>query len=205
MENHEEVDEAGIRGRPRLAGRPIMVASVSGASIGGTPAGAVTGGNGIYAALATFSAPPNTGTISEPLSALPLGLAPYGYVQDEYFAAGTAHAFQATAAPTDGRWTIVPTTAAGYRTRILVRMPKDPSHFNGTVVVEWMNESGGGVGAGLGLPQPRADERGRRLRGGLCPGAGCRGGHADPRRATAGAGEGLVQGPGSLRHAAPSR
>src|ERR1019366_2400975 len=102
-----------------VVGALLMVASV-----GNSPAGAVAGANGIYAAAATFSAPPDTGTISEPLSALPLGLAPYGYVQDEYFAAGTAHAFQTTAAPSDGRWTIVPTTAAAYRTRILVRMPK---------------------------------------------------------------------------------
>jgi len=76
------------------------------ASVGGAPAGAVTGANGIYAAVASFSTPSDTGTISEPLSALPIGLAPYGYVQDEYFAAGTARAFRATAMPSDGRWTI---------------------------------------------------------------------------------------------------
>jgi hypothetical protein len=76
------------------------------ASVGGAPGGAVTGANSIYAAVASFSTPPDTGTISEPLSALPIGLAPYGYVQDEYFAAGTAHAFRATAMPSDGRWTI---------------------------------------------------------------------------------------------------
>ena len=34
-----------------------------------------------------------------------------------------------------------------YRTRIVVRMPTNPSRFNGTVVVEWLNVSGGGDGA----------------------------------------------------------
>ena len=74
----------GIRARWKTAaavGTLLMAALV-----GDAPAGAVTGANGIYAAAATFSAPPESGTISEPLSALPLGLAPHGYVQDEYFA-----------------------------------------------------------------------------------------------------------------------
>ena len=32
---------------------------------------------------------------------------------------------------------------AGYKTRILVRRPTNPAHFNGTVLVEWMNVSAG--------------------------------------------------------------
>jgi len=176
-----------------VAGALMMVASVSGASIGGTPAGAVTGGNGIYAAAASFSAPPDTGTISEPLSALPIGLAPYGYVQDEYFAAGTAHAFQATAAPSDGRWTIVPTTAAAYRTRILVRMPKDPSHFSGTVVVEWMNESGGESAPDWDYLNPELMSAGDAYVAVSAQALGVEGGTPILGSATAGAGEGLVQ------------
>jgi hypothetical protein len=37
----------------------------------------------------------------------------------------------------------VPTTTAAYRTRVLVRAPSKPSAFSGTVVVEWLNVSGG--------------------------------------------------------------
>ena len=37
----------------------------------------------------------------------------------------------------------MPRTTASYRTRILVRRPKNPAHFNGNVVVEWMNVSAG--------------------------------------------------------------
>ena len=70
-------------------------------------------------------------------------LAANGYVQEEFFAAGKATAFTARSEPSDGRWSIVPGTAASYQTRILVRRPKNPAHFNGNVVVEWMNVSAG--------------------------------------------------------------
>jgi hypothetical protein len=54
---------------------------------------------------------------------------PDGWVQEERVAAGTATSFEAGTAP--------------YRTRVLIRRPADPSAFNGTVVVEWLNVSGG--------------------------------------------------------------
>lgn len=97
----------------------------------------------IYDTVAKFSGPVTVGHVIEPLSALPLDFAKYGYVQEEFFAQGTAHAFRATSVPSDGSWTIVSTTSAFYRTRILVRRPSNPDHFSGTVVVEWMNESAG--------------------------------------------------------------
>jgi Alpha/beta hydrolase domain len=67
-----------------------------------------------------------------------------GYVEKEYAAAGTATSYKAKGAMThDGRWTFVPDTKAAYRTRVLVRRPADPKKFSGTVVVEWLNVSGG--------------------------------------------------------------
>ena len=74
---------------------------------------------------------------------MPPDLAAHGYVEQEFTAAGTAHAFRATSAPTDGKWSITPISAAPYRTRILVRRPADPAKFSGVVAVEWMNESAG--------------------------------------------------------------
>ncbi|HEX8805075.1 MAG TPA: alpha/beta hydrolase domain-containing protein, partial [Acidimicrobiales bacterium] len=69
-----------------------------------------------------------------------------GYVQEEFFIAGTAQAYVA-ARPwgDDGRWDAVPNpdATAPYTTRLLVRRPTDPARFNGTVLVEWMNVSGG--------------------------------------------------------------
>ena len=100
-------------------------------------------GVGIFQAVATFSGPVTVGHAIEPLTALPLDLAQNGYVQQEFFASGTAHALRATSSPSDGRWSVVATTSSTYRTRILVRRPSDPGHFSGMVVVEWMNESAG--------------------------------------------------------------
>ncbi len=92
---------------------------------------------------ATLTGPVTTGHIVEPESAHPLDLAASGYEEHEYFASGTATAFKADSMPSDGKWTVTPTTTAAYKTRILVRRPTNPAHFNGTVIVEWMNVSAG--------------------------------------------------------------
>jgi hypothetical protein len=98
---------------------------------------------GIYRAHAVLTGPITTGHVIEPLTANPANLAANGYIEQEFFASGTATALQATSSPSNGRWAVAPTTTASYRTRILVRRPSDPAHFNGTVVVEWMNVSAG--------------------------------------------------------------
>lgn len=141
----------GAAGRPRASSARLLVATLCSlivlgsatAVVGGAAAAAPAGTAAIYRAVATFNGPITVGHVIEPLSALPLDLAQHGYVEQEFFASGTAHAFRATATPSDGRWSITPTTAATYRTRILVRRPANPAHFSGVVVVEWMNESAG--------------------------------------------------------------
>jgi Alpha/beta hydrolase domain len=71
-------------------------------------------------------------------------LARVGYRQDEFFISGTASAFtNAGAFRSDGRWRVAPAGSAEYKTRILVYRPIDPRDFGGTVVVEWLNVSGG--------------------------------------------------------------
>ena len=71
-------------------------------------------------------------------------LSEVGYVEEEYFISGTATAFtSATPLDGDGKWTVTPGDTAPYKTRILVERPTSPSRFNGTVVVEWLNVSGG--------------------------------------------------------------
>lgn len=97
----------------------------------------------VWTAGASLTGPVTVGTIVEPESAYPLDLSAYDYVEQEFFASGTAYAFRSTSTPANGRWSIVPTTSASYRTRIIVRRPAQPAKFNGTVVVEWMNVSGG--------------------------------------------------------------
>lgn len=70
--------------------------------------------------------------------------APPGYVIREVAASGTATSYRldGSAAP-DGRWRFVPDGSASYRTRVIVRRPSDPARFKGTVIVEWLNVSGG--------------------------------------------------------------
>jgi hypothetical protein len=43
----------------------------------------------------------------------------------------------------DGAWSVKPASVARYKTRFLVRRPTDAARFNGTVLVEWLNVSGG--------------------------------------------------------------
>jgi len=74
----------------------------------------------------------------------PVNLQGTGFIEQEYLATGTAAAFTA-AGPlsANGRWEFLPGGTATYRTRIVVRRPATASRFSGTVVVEWLNVSGG--------------------------------------------------------------
>ncbi len=67
-----------------------------------------------------------------------------GYEQSEYFLSGNADAY-ASAAPlaSNGRWKVTTAGTAPYKTRIVVYRPIDRRRFDGTVVVEWLNVSGG--------------------------------------------------------------
>jgi hypothetical protein len=67
-----------------------------------------------------------------------------GYVAEEHFMSGTASSFTATSPLCgDGRWEVAPTGFADYTTRIVILRPVDATKFNGTVLVEWLNVSGG--------------------------------------------------------------
>jgi hypothetical protein len=67
-----------------------------------------------------------------------------GYTQSEVFLSGTATAYQAAGTfGTDGRFDVTPASTAAYTTRAVVMRPTDPARFNGTVVVEWLNVTGG--------------------------------------------------------------
>jgi hypothetical protein len=95
-------------------------------------------------AAATVTGPITGGSMGKPFTAAPIDLASFGYVEEEFFIEGdaTAYAFQGTPG-SDGVWSVKTTTKAHYKTRMLVRHPSDPAKFNGTVLVEWLNVSGG--------------------------------------------------------------
>lgn len=67
-----------------------------------------------------------------------------GYVAEEFFVSGAASSYAPTSElGPDGRWAVTPCGTADYATRIVVLTPSDHAQFNGTVLVEWLNVSGG--------------------------------------------------------------
>ena len=70
-------------------------------------------------------------------------LAHLGYGEAEYFLSGNASAYVSASLGGDGKWTVTPGEVATYRTRVVVYRPIDARRFNGTVIVEWFNVSGG--------------------------------------------------------------
>ena len=67
-----------------------------------------------------------------------------GYEQSEFFLSGSATAYKSSQPLTkDGKWHVTPQTSAPYTTRVVVYRPIDASKFDGTVVVEWLNVTGG--------------------------------------------------------------
>ncbi|HJQ82689.1 MAG TPA: alpha/beta hydrolase domain-containing protein [Candidatus Binatia bacterium] len=87
---------------------------------------------------------PITGPGAVSLASTTFDLVPFGYVEEEFFLAGTASGYVSDGAlGSDGRWSAVPGSTAAYTTRIVVRRPTTRRRFNGTVVVEWLNVSGG--------------------------------------------------------------
>jgi hypothetical protein len=67
-----------------------------------------------------------------------------GYVEEEYFLEGDAVAYRPIGELTaDGKWNVAPTGTHPYKTRLLVRRPRDAARFNGSVIVEWLNVTSG--------------------------------------------------------------
>jgi hypothetical protein len=62
-----------------------------------------------------------------------------GYVEEEFFFDGTATRYQ-TPSQADG---VVLSTGHPYKSRLLVRRPREARNFNGIVLVEWMNVTPG--------------------------------------------------------------
>jgi Alpha/beta hydrolase domain len=90
-----------------------------------------------------------TGPVTGGKHGVPFGsyfgdLSTYNYVEREYFIEGEAARYHPLGPlNSDGRWDVEPIDSRPYKTRILVRRPKDAAKFNGTVLVEWTNVSGG--------------------------------------------------------------
>lgn len=118
--------------------------AAAGSSDGSTPEGNDASGNLSQDPAADVSEQISGG--NGPFIGAATGLeVPAGYLEQEYVASGTATAYQSSGDPLseDGRWTFEPASTAAFRTRILVRHPQAPEDASGTVIVEWLNVSGG--------------------------------------------------------------
>ncbi|MEB3980568.1 alpha/beta hydrolase domain-containing protein [Mycobacterium sp. 663a-19] len=67
-----------------------------------------------------------------------------GYGAQEFFVSGTASSYTPTGdLGPEGVWSVTPSGTADFTTRIVALTPADRARFNGTVLVEWLNVSGG--------------------------------------------------------------
>jgi hypothetical protein len=86
-----------------------------------------------------------------------------GYEQSEFFLSGKATSYtSATPLAKSGQWHVTPATTAPYKTRIVVYRPINPKHFDGTVVVEWLN-----VTAGIDAPAAWLNSHVQMIRDGM--------------------------------------
>ena len=99
---------------------------------------------GMGVAIPSIEGPISGGAGQPFLATTTFDLAEVGYSAAEYFMSGTATSYTNTAPLTlDGKWSVAPASTAAYKTRILIYRPIDGNRFNGTVIVEWLNVSGG--------------------------------------------------------------
>ncbi len=116
----------------------VVVAALSGLVAVG-PAAAATSAD-----QPTVSGPVHGGKGEPYVASTTINLHPFGYTEQEFFVSGNAPSYTSTGTlAEDGRWTATPGPTAPYTTRIVVRRPARAKDFNGTVVVEWLNVSGG--------------------------------------------------------------
>jgi hypothetical protein len=73
-----------------------------------------------------------------------VALGDHGYGEQEYFFEGKAKSFTLQGdMTTDGTWNVVEADSADFKSRLVVRRPIDAAKFNGSVIIEWLNVSGG--------------------------------------------------------------
>lgn len=90
--------------------------------------------------MSKTTGPITAGRRGHPFSAYLGDIADVGYVEEEYFLEGTGSKYSPSGETTpDGKWTLSVSGSAPFKTRMLVRRPRDPAKFNGVVIVEWLN------------------------------------------------------------------
>jgi len=134
-----------------------LMAIVVGCDSGGGPVGGAGGaggtGGGGGGAGGTPGEQPDDPMVEGPITPLNgpfvagtfgVRLVDVGYEQVEYFISGTATSYTNIGElGSDGLWEVENADTAEYKTRILLYQPIDASAFSGTVLLEWLNVSGG--------------------------------------------------------------
>jgi hypothetical protein len=118
----------------------VLAALTAGIAIHFAPSASANSGvpNPVVSAI-----PYDAGAKHHPFMSSWINLPALGYTESEYQMSGTANIYDA-----DGRWssdgvwnTKIAQANVPYTTRLIVRRPTDPAKFNGTVVVEWLNDT----------------------------------------------------------------
>ncbi len=82
--------------------------------------------------------------MGKPFTSSFIALAPLGYREREFFFASEAVNYSPQGELTeDGKWVLREGSKLPFASRLLVRRPEDAGKFNGTVIIEWLNVSGG--------------------------------------------------------------
>jgi len=120
----------------------VSPSSASSASAGGLTSTSTS--HTLSGVTVTGPFPVGSPTFNNTLYGTSFNLAKVGYERSQFFVSGGAHSYRpAQPLTSDGKWAVATGVSAPYRTRIAVYRPINPEKFNGTVVVEWLNVSGG--------------------------------------------------------------
>jgi Alpha/beta hydrolase domain len=142
-------------GHPARGVAPTLILSIVLAACGGSPSGASSstssGSSTVTSTPHVLSGVSVTGpvrvgtpTFDKTLYGTSFDLSKVGYESSQFFFSGIAHSYvPAQPLTSDGKWKIMSGVSAPYKTRIAVYRPINARKFNGTVVVEWLNVSGG--------------------------------------------------------------
>jgi hypothetical protein len=144
---HHSFDDVFSRARRRIgaiaASLFAIVAMLSPAAPGyaasGTAPASASAPNPVVTGPVAATAPPGDPSHDYPFFASHLDLRRHGYVEEEYFIAGTASRYRTP----PGQTASVIDSGHPYKTRIVVRRPASTTRFNGTIVVEWINVTNG--------------------------------------------------------------
>ncbi len=121
----------------------LILAAGCGSNNEGSPSAQIPS-RGTTVAIPTIEGPVSGGTGKAFIAGTTFDLSSVDYSETEYFISGTATAYTNVGLMrNDGKWEAKQGPTAEYRTRILVYRPNDGHRFNGTVLVEWLNVSGG--------------------------------------------------------------